>query len=224
MRGGLKLLALASAASAYAGCNQVTTGADKIWPALVVVAGTASVPATFTVAAELKPAKALAVRLVPYGAAPWAAVGVGRVIGTEGRYSVSIPENELELQPRAFEAQALEPGGRIVLASPVALGRTSARVERDLTPATTVVALAARRAGPARSVTGWDVDALTRLPDVKAAAEKLGSGPLPAGTSPAALSSDASGSTEVKSFALLPAAGIPAEVEKALTAILKAAP
>lgn len=228
MRGSPNILALAAALTLHAGCSKVTTGADKVWPALVVVSGTASVPAGFAVAAaELRPARALTVRLVPYGGQPWDTLGVGRVIGTEGRYTISIPEDDLAVSARAFEAQALEPGGRIVLASPLGLSRSNARVERDLDPATTVVALAARRAGPGRSVAAWNVNSLVKLPDVKAAAARLAELPGPVDASAAnstAQSTGASGSTELRSFALMPARDVPPEIDRAVAAILKVAP
>lgn len=286
MRGSPTIPALVAALVLHSGCQQVTAGADKIWPALIVVSGVASVPASFTVAGlELRPARSLTVRLVPRGGQPWAAVGVGRVTGTEGRYTISVPENDLEPAARAFEAQALEPGGRIVVASPVALSRSNGRVERNLDPGTTIVALAARRAGPGRPVAAWNVDSLASLPAVKAAAERLASapaaiGPLAAMGSaastavtretpalastlpdiatpfapgilpPSIAASSASEATppavgatatsapgaptsppagaperiEIRNFALLPASGLPPEVDRAVAAVLAAAP
>ncbi len=203
------LVALATSA-----CATVTAGADKRWPKLVVVTGKATVPATFSIAADLRPAKGLGIRLVAYGRPAWEAVAVGRVMGDDGHYTLSLPEDRLETAPAAFEAQALDPAARVLLASPVSLARGTERIERNLDPATTVVALAARRAGADRHVSAWDVDALAQLSEVQAAAERL------AGRVPSQAQGAASAAGDFASFALVPASE-PPELAAAIRTILQ---
>ncbi|MBM3266801.1 MAG: hypothetical protein FJZ01_04050 [Candidatus Sericytochromatia bacterium] len=206
-------------AFATSSCANVTAGADKRWPQLVVIWGKASVPAAYATAAlETRPARGLAIRLAGYGREPWDAVAVGRVGIEDGRFSLSVPEDQLQVETLPYEAQALDPTGRVLLASPVGLARGAGRVERDLDPATTIVAVAARRGvASGRRVAAWDVAALAGLPEVKAAAERLYGRPaaqaLPTTPSPP---DDAFGA-----FAAVPAATEPPELQAAVTAILQ---
>lgn len=172
-RSASRLMGSAALAIALAACVEPNPGVNDVLPPLVVVTGHVQLPPGYQVQDAPAPV-GTQVLLGPPGAGRNEAIASGRVVTSDGFYSVSVPSPLLSSSAQEFEIQLLGSGSQVELAAPLALSAMSQGLTQDVTGATTIVAMAAIEAIASGSdPTSWQVSTLAALPQVQAALPAL---------------------------------------------------
>lgn len=168
---GLFVLGFGTAAN---GCAWPRVSPENSLPRLVTLYGQALLPDDYAVAAETLPApRTFASRLTTLDGR---VLAVGSVTSDGGDFSINVPATDLAAGSALYEVALLDPARVPVYRGLVRLSGRTSETSLTLSAASTTVALAAQatlRAG--RDPQGWDPQALSGLPSVKASAQQYAS-------------------------------------------------
>ena len=198
-----KRLGLAGLVLGLLACTEPNPGVNDVLPPLVVVTGHVTLPSGFHVS-DAAASIGSVVLLGPPGAQRDRAIAAGRVVTPDGFFSVSVPAPSLPAALGEYEIQVDGTGASPQLAAPLALSSSATFAVQDVTGATTIVAMAVRKAlSGGENPTGWSISSLAALPQVQQAVPDLIS---PAGSLGVTASSQATGATSGQDLALAVAA------------------
>lgn len=161
-----RLMPVAIATSALAGCEWPRISPESNLPDLVAIRGQAMLPLDYVVAADTQPApRTFRATLVTLDGVTLA---VGTILDAEGHFSVHVPASSLASSPTLYEIDLLDTLRSPTYRSLIRLTQRYREATVTLNGASSTIALAAREAQRlGKDPSNWAIDTLIKNPTIQ---------------------------------------------------------